>query len=228
MISIDEAIAQRHSIRAYQQRALEPDLRAELEALIAECNTAGGLHIQLVCNEPQAFDCFWAHYGKFSGVSSYLAMVGPAGASDLDERLGYHGERIVLRAQQLGLGSCWAGLTYKQVPGAFSVAPGEKLRLLVALGYGKEPGRAHRSKRPEQVMRLPEGVVAAPEWFLRGVAAALLAPTAMNQQQFRFTLHPDGHTVSAKAGMGFYSKVDLGIARLHFEIGAGKETFSWG
>ena len=64
-----------------------------------------------------------------------------------------------------------------------------------------------------------------PEWFRRGVQAALLAPTAMNQQKFTFTLQ--GDTVSAKAGTGFYSKVDLGIAKYHFEIGAGTENFRW-
>lgn len=66
---------------------------------------------------------------------------------------------------------------------------------------------------------------AAPDWFQRGVEAALLAPTAVNQQKFKFTLH--GNHVSAKAGTGFYSKVDLGIAKYHFEIGAGKDNFTW-
>lgn len=228
MISIHEAIAQRHSVRAYHERALEPDVRASLQQLIDECNAAGGLHIQLVCNESQAFDCFWAHYGKFSGVTSYLAMAGPVAAPDLDERLGYYGEKIVLRAQQMGLNTCWVGLSYKKVAGAYTIGPGEKLRLLIAIGYGKDPaGRAHKRKRPDQVMRLPQGMDTPPDWFLKGIDAALLAPTAVNQQQFRFTLHPDGHTVSAKAGMGFYSHVDLGIVRLHFEIGAGTDRFSW-
>lgn len=64
-----------------------------------------------------------------------------------------------------------------------------------------------------------------PDWFKSGVEAALLAPTAMNQQKFTFAL--DGEKVSAKAGKGFYSKIDLGIAKYHFEIGAGKDTFRW-
>ena len=55
--------------------------------------------------------------------------------------------------------------------------------------------------------------------------AALLAPTAMNQQKFVFTLN--GNQVSAKAGLGFYSKIDLGIVKYHFEIGAGENTFQW-
>ena len=62
-------------------------------------------------------------------------------------------------------------------------------------------------------------------WFTGGVEAALLAPTAMNQQKFRFG--KAGDMVTATAGTGFYSKIDLGIAKLHFEIGAGKENFKW-
>ena len=64
-----------------------------------------------------------------------------------------------------------------------------------------------------------------PTWFLQGIDAALLAPTAINQQKFTFSLQ--GNTVSAKAGIGFYSKIDLGIAKYHFEVGAGKENFRW-
>ena len=64
-----------------------------------------------------------------------------------------------------------------------------------------------------------------PGWFRFGAEAALLAPTAMNQQKFVFTLN--GNKVSAKAGLGFYSKNDLGIAKYHFEAGAGKENFTW-
>ena len=64
-----------------------------------------------------------------------------------------------------------------------------------------------------------------PEWFKKCVEAALLAPTAVNQQKFFFSL--DNGRVSARAGMGFYSKIDLGIAKCHFELGAGKENFNW-
>ncbi len=43
----------------------------------------------------------------------------------------------------------------------------------------------------------------------------------MNQQKFTLT-YADGK-VTAKAGMGFYTKVDLGIVKYHFELGAGKK-----
>lgn len=47
----------------------------------------------------------------------------------------------------------------------------------------------------------------------------------MNQQKFMFRL--ENGRVSARAGLGFYSKVDLGIAKYHFELGAGKANFQW-
>ena len=67
---------------------------------------------------------------------------------------------------------------------------------------------------------------AMPDWFRRGVEAALLAPTAVNQQNFTFSLEGENR-VRAKAGWGYFTKVDLGIVKLHFEIGAGKENFEW-
>lgn len=45
-------------------------------------------------------------------------------------------------------------------------------------------------------------------------------------QKFKFTL--DGNSVSAKPGkLGTNLKVDLGIVKCHFELGAGKDNFNW-
>ena len=51
------------------------------------------------------------------------------------------------------------------------------------------------------------------------------ATTAMNQQKFYFELKEG--KIKAKLGFGFYTKIDLGIAKYNFEIGAGRENFSW-
>ena len=218
-MTMEELMKSRHSVRQYEDRPLEEALRAELEREAALCNEESGLHIQLVVNEPRAFDGFMAHYGRFSGVTNYLALVGPKG-KDLDERCGYYGERLVLKAQELGLNTCWVAMTYQKIPGAFQVGPGEKLALVIAVGYGKSQGVPHGVK-PLDAVSKGDG---APEWFRRGVEAALLAPTAMNQQKFFFTY--EGGRVAAKAGLGFYTKVDLGIAKYHFQLGAGREI-SW-
>lgn len=216
-----EAMHARHSVRQYENRAIEAEKITALEQEIEACNKESGLHIQLVKDEPKAFDSFMAHYGKLSGVTNYIALVGKKGA-DLDEKCGYYGERLVLLAQTLGLNTCWVAMTYKKIPGAFQIGSGEKLTVVLALGYGTTNGVAHKSKEASAVSNLTES---SPAWFKNGVEAALLAPTAMNQQ--KFTLQQNGNTVTAKAGMGFYAKVDLGIVKYHFELGANSSEWKW-
>lgn len=220
-MNISEAIEARHSVRQYKDKPLEQDVVLALQTEIEACNKESGLHIQLVKNEPKAFDGFMAHYGKFSGVTNYIALIGKKGAG-LDEACGYYGERLVLFAQQLGLNTCWVAMSYSKIKTAFVIDQGEKITVVIALGYGETQGVMHKSKSIAEVAKA-EGQM--PDWFKHGVQAALLAPTAMNQQKFVFTLQ--GDQVSAKAGMGFYTKLDLGIVKYHFEIGAGDHHFEW-
>lgn len=216
-----EAMQTRNSVRQYLDKPIAPEALAALQSQIEACNKEGGLHIQLVTDEPKAFDGFMAHYGKFSGVTNYIALIGK-NTKDLDEKCGYYGERLVLLAQKLGLNTCWVAMTYSKISGAYQVGSGEKLTVVIAIGYGKTQGVKHKSKPAEKVSNLSTD---SPEWFKNGVEAALLAPTAMNQQKFFLTC--SGNKVSAKAGMSFYTKVDLGIVKYHFELGAGKDHFTW-
>lgn len=220
-LNLNEAINERHSVRQYKNKPLEPAIAAVLKAEIEACNHESGLHIQLVQNEPKAFRGMMAHYGKFSGVTNYLALIGKK-SPDLDERCGYYGERLVLKAQQLGLNTCWVAMTYSKSKAVYKLDDNEKLCIVIALGYGETQGVPHKSKPASEVSKAAGQI---PEWFKKGVDAALLAPTAMNQQKFMFTLN--GNQVSAKAGRGFYSKIDLGIVKYHFETSAGTENFKW-
>ena len=86
-MDIYEAMRARHSVRAYEQRGLDGEAKDVLEGRIAELNAQSGLHIQLITGEPKAFDGPMAHYGKFSGVTDYIAMIGKKGA-DLEEKCG--------------------------------------------------------------------------------------------------------------------------------------------
>lgn len=144
-MEIMEAIKARHSVRQYEDRPIDSKALRQLQEEAEICNREGGLHIQLVTNEPKAFSGFMAHYGSFSGVTNYIALVGPKGA-DLEEKCGYYGQRLVLKAQQLGLNTCWVAMTYSKIPGAFQVGRGEKLTVVIALGYGKTQGVPHKSK----------------------------------------------------------------------------------
>lgn len=224
-----EAIRARHSVRSYTDKPIEEEKQETLRRLVAECNSEGNLNIQLVVDSPKAFGSKLVHYGKFSGVRNYFALIGPKG-DDLDEKLGYYGQRLVLAAQTLGLNTCWVGLTYKKDPDSLQIGKGAKLRCVIALGYGTTQGVSHKVKAAEKVSKAAGD---APEWFQEGVEAALLAPTALNQQKFTLELLDDKR-VRAKAGWGILSKmemtfamIDLGIVKYNFEVGAGQENFEW-
>lgn len=219
-----EAIRTRHSVRRYTNRKIEGDVLEELRREIDECNRESGLHIQLCLNEPKAFSGMMARYGKFSNVKNYIALVGRQ-EDGVEEKCGYYGERIVLKAARLGLNTCWVGMSYSKGKSDVRIGKGEKLHIVIAVGYGQNGGEPHKVKTIQELSRIKEGEV-MPDWFLKGMEAVRLAPTAVNQQRFLFTL--SGNTVKAAALPGFYTKVDLGIAKYHFEAGAGGGDWSWG
>ena len=225
---IQEAIDARHSVRAYKEQPLTEDVVKVLEEQIAVLNREGKLHMQLILNEPKAFQGTMAKYGKFRNANNYLVMAGKR-ADDLDERVGYYGEHLVLLAQTLGLNTCWVGLSYSKVPGTYVLDEGEKIACYIAIGYGETQGVGHKIKTVEQVSNVSD---ITPLWFKKGIEAALLAPTAVNQQKFSFEyvgMTSNRHQVRAKKGFSMigYTKMDLGIAKYHFEIGAGVDNFDW-
>ena len=201
-MNLKEAVKLRHSVRQYEEKELGEDIVTKLECFITEVNTESGLHIQLVKNEPRAFSGTLAHYGNFSGVTNYVA--------------------IVLYAQTLGLNTCWVAMTYSKVPSAFKIGQGEKIVIVICIGYGIDQGQERKSKKPEDVSNIDKD---SPDWFKEGIDAALLAPTALNQQKFKLLLLDD--KVKAKAGLGFNTKVDLGIVKYNFEVGSDKGHDIW-
>ncbi len=228
-MTLQEAIQARHSVRAYKAQPLSDADACALTEKIAQLNREGGLHMQLIQNEPKAFLGPFARYGKFRGVNDYIVMIGRK-ADDLDERIGYYGEQLVLYAQTLGLNTCWVGLSYTKIPGTYVLNEDEKIACYISIGYGETQGVTHKIKRIDQVSNISDD---SPEWFRRGVEAALLAPTAINQQKFSFELLPaeDGQLPRVLAQRHFslvgYTQMDLGIAKYHFELGAGTDNFRW-
>ena len=220
-MDIMEAIRERHSVRRYKGIPVTDEDALVLEDAIRDCNAESGLSFRLVRNEPRAFSSPLAKYGSFKGVTDYVAAIGHPGPG-FEEKCGYYGEKIVLAAQAAGMNTCWVGLTYKKVSEYVKPGKGEKLLLVISVGYGETQGSPRRSKRPEDVSNV---TASSPEWFKKGVEAALLAPTAVNQQKFRLEL--DGDRVKAAAGIGFYAKTDLGIVKCHFEAGSGKGPEIW-
>lgn len=227
-MNLTEAIFERHSVRDYLDMPLAGELVSVLKERIKEVNAESGLHVQLVVDEPLAFKGIRS-YGKFHGVSDYIVMAGRR-TKDLDQLVGYYGEQLVLYAQTLGLNTCWVGMTHGKTAGAFHLEADEKVACVIAVGYGATQGVRHKIKTVDQVSNASSNT---PAWFRQGVEAALLAPTAVNQQKFSFDYLGQGADgkgiVRLRKGFSVfgYTRMDSGIARLHFELGAGVENFVW-
>lgn len=144
-----DAIPARHSVRAYTDRPIPPEAAEQSGPSCRPATRPGGLHMQLVTDDPAAFDGLLAHYGKFRGVRHYIALIGPK-TPDLEEKLGYYGERAALLAQTLGLNTCWVALTFRKgsVRSRCQIGPGEKLVCVLALGYGETQGSAPQEQGP--------------------------------------------------------------------------------
>jgi len=221
MENLKNAIQTRHSVRRFLDKKIPDDLLLHLNSEIDKINDISGVRFELVTDEPNAFNTLLAKYGKFSKVNNYiLAIVKKDG--DFSEQVGYYGELIVLKAQALGLNTCWAGISYSKNKCKVTLSPDEKIFIAIALGYGETQGVFHKSKPMQTFYTATEP---CPDWFLEGVKSAMLAPTAINQQKFHFEL--SGNTVKLTHSFGPFSKTDKGIAKLHFEIGADKDNFVW-
>lgn len=208
-----DLMKERHSVRQYSDKKIDGDVKTKLDTYVASINEESGLSMQIFYNEPNCFNSMLAHYGKFSNVKNYIAIVGK---KEEQEKAGYYGEKLVLKCQELGLNTCWVALTHGKVN--VQTKPQQKLLILIALGYGTNTGVAHKSKPIKELCKED----AYPEWFMKGMEAVSLAPTAMNQQKFLFEIK--NGQVYAKALRGFYSKIDLGIVKYHFETITGHEV----
>jgi len=221
-MDIMTAIKERHSVRDYTDKVIEVETAEKLREKIEELNERSGLNMQIMLNEKGGFGNFVVKYGLIKNVKNYIAVVGKKG-ENLDETAGYYGEELVIYAQRLGLNTCWVGVPFIRDKCACEIGKDEKLVCVIAIGYGANQGFQHKNKPFEKLCKV-DGQM--PDWFKAGVECAMMAPTAMNQQKFLFEL-VDENMVSAKALAGPFSKVDLGIVKYHFEIGAGKDNFLW-
>ena len=220
-----DAMYARHSVRKYLPKPIEAEHVSLLEEKLSQLEKESGLRFTLFLDEPEAFSGRLAHYGSFTNCRNYITVTGAKGR---DEDVGYYGEKLVLFAQQIGLHTCWVALTYNHSQIKVKKEQGQKLYIVISIGYGANRGLPHKNKPMEQLYRLEDKNATMPDWFRAGLVAAMTAPTAINQQKFLLTLMCDGSTVKAKALPGPYSKMDLGIVKYHFEIGVGEKAFRWG
>ena len=217
-MNILKLMEERHSVRQYKDMPIESEKREILDGLAAELSAKSGLNIKIVYDEPAGFNSSLARYGNFRNVNNYIAIFGK---KDMDEKVGYYGEELVLKAQELGLNTCWVVLTFNR-KSVKALSNDLKLYGVIALGYGETQGVPHKSKPTEKLVEIKGEV---PENFDIGVKAAILAPTATNQQKFKIICE-NGAVKIVKSGIGFYTDLDLGIIKYPFEKASGIKVFN--
>jgi nitroreductase len=234
-MTLQEAINIRTSRRKYLERELELAHVEKLQKLISEYNRIGGFRIELVLNNGEAFKGFTRSYGMLSGVSHYLGFIAHDNDRHAGEKIGYYGELLVLHATALGLGTCWIGGTFSKSKIPFKLTENERLACLITVGNTEETysfkekfihNMTHRkTKRADDMFTSDEPV---PNWFLRGMEAVQKAPSAMNKQPVMFSYQDGCVKASAKSVKKYLVAFDLGIAKLHFELGSGGGEWKWG
>ena len=214
-------IRSRHSVRQYENRPVEGETLRAIEEMVESAQKSSGLDIQLIQNNPEAFNVF-ASFGLIKGARTLIAFV--ADGRTQDRSIGYWGQRLVLELQDLGLNTCWAAIFSKRKCRA-KVAEGKSIRVVIALGYGTTNGHDRPTKEANQVSRVEADH--APEWFFQVVEAAQLAPTGMNRQDFTVVLKPDGRSIEVECSGTGLSSIDAGIVMANIEVAANEEAADW-
>lgn len=215
-----EAIRARHAVRKYMDKSLPPEIIGELKEEIEKCNRIGQLHIQLATENGEVFKSPIPLLGRFKNVKNYIVLAAER-QGDFYERCGYYGARLMIKAQQAGLNSCFVTNTFNAKKCQVSLAPNEVVVGVIAIGYGLSDGKPHKSKSMDSLC-----TPCREHWFTAGMQAAILAPTGLNKQNF--FIEADGNTAAIRTKDNSpLSQISAGIVKYHFEIGAGPENFSW-
>ncbi|MCL2531082.1 MAG: nitroreductase [Oscillospiraceae bacterium] len=232
-MTLQQAANVRRSRRNYLDQAIAPEMQEKLQAFAEQYGAAGNLRIELVFNNGAAFAGFRKSYGLLTGVQHYAGLIAKRGCPIAEEKMGYFGEMFMLQAVAMGLGTCWVGGSFRRADCPFDIADDEQLYCTITLGHCAPDDNTRerliqtithrRSKRAGDMMADADDAV--PDWFVAGLHAVERAPSAVNKQPWLFS-YRDG-----KAHLTLdnsHSWVDLGIAKLHFELGTGGGSWQWG
>lgn len=226
-----KAIEQRVSTRSYLETVIEKEKISLLINQIEEGNQKYGLSISFLEDGSSAFNSFGKSYGMFKGVRSLIVMKGPKNDIHLKEKLGYVGEKVILRATSLGLATCWVGGSFERENPIFSVSEGEEFVCVITVGIAADKksligSLVNKIKRTKDIEAFYTADSVVPDWFGAGITAVQKAPSAKNSQKVHLTYN-DG-IVRAKVPDSYrFDLIDLGIAKLHFELATGG-SFSLG
>jgi len=232
----NSVIPLRRARRQYDSSRINTDTIARIKNTCQGFKPFAGARAELVTESADAvLGGMRGSYGIIKGANAFIAFIGDMADPQVQEKVGYTGEGIVLEATARGLATCWVAGTFRRkvASSIVELSPNEKIIAVSPIGYAPQsltlaekvlPAvvRAHKRK-PLSEMTSGLDETARPQWMKAALEAARLAPSAYNRQPWRFHLEPESITVSAaelKRDFGFSVRLDCGIAMLHVEVAA--------
>ncbi len=228
-MNIIDAMNERRSVRTFDGNGLSPERIAELEVVIAESNSPFGGNISIKLKKFNVKEGYKpSTYGMIKGAEDFFLLgIGNDEASALSA--GYRFEQVVLKAWQLGLGTCWIAATFKgsDFDKGITWDDGEELKVICPVGVAQKPSITEKltrltlgskNRKPfDDLFFYNDFKTPVPEnnQFREALEMLRLAPSDTNTQPWRALV--DGNTVH------FYYKpkspaavLDLGIGICHF------------
>lgn len=234
-----KSIFQRVSTRKFNGQPVSEEHLKHLEKFAAGINsTTRGFRIAIIQEKSEEiFKGIIGSYGQITGSTVYAAFIGRKSFENMESKVGYYGEAFILEATTLGVATCWVGGTFSKskVVQHVILDTDEKIFCITPLGYSSDLLTQSEkmlkmlvgSDRRKTMDKICRSCVSeeTPDWFLSGVESARLAPSAMNRQPWQFRMM-NGKAVVSSKDKGVFSRLDCGIAMLHFELGVSKKDVS--
>lgn len=242
--SVQDAVIKRYSVRTYEKKAVEKELRERILSYAESLQNPLGpkMRIQFIEKETAQNGEKLGTYGIIKGAELYLGVTIPNEEYAL-EALGYDFEQLVLYATSLGLGTCWLGGTFNRsaFASAMEIKDGEIFPILSPLGYPSQ-----KKSIMEQIMRRSIKASGRLPWkdiFFKDafgkpfteeeagdyqfpLEMLRLAPSAVNKQPWRVVVDARGfhffekHSLGKVTGDVDMQRIDVGIAVCHFHLAA--------
>lgn len=239
-IPIVETIKKRCSVRTYQDKELEPDVREMLQSYMDNLENPFGMQVKkyIIDKKLASEGEKLGTYGVIKGASTFMGISVPD--KDLAHvAAGYEFENLILEATALGLGTVWLAATFNRegFASAMGVPKNELFPAISPVGYP-----ATKRSLTESLMRTAMRSSSRKEWntlfyldnfqtplhkdesgdYAEPLEMLRLAPSDKNTQPWRVLKASNSYHffVTYKSGISrgeeIIKRVDAGIALSHF------------
>lgn len=228
-MNIIEAIKERRSVRSFDGRGLTDAQKAGLMKAIGESISPFGGKLTVRLRE---FDLKNGYkpstYGMIRGAADFF-LLGIGADDESAFAAGFRFEQVVLKAWQIGLGTCWIAATFKgsDFDSGEAWPEGEELKIVCPVGVAAKPtvgekltrmAMGSKNRKPFDKLFFYGDFshpVSADNSFAEALEMLRLAPSSTNSQPWRALVCGDTVHFYCKRRSGL-SVLDCGIGVCHF------------